>query len=1007
MKNKSILILLFFITACATFKVPPKEKLPISPDNTATRRLYTAMEAFIDDAKKERLIPINARMDSLAYHPEENVIELYMNQAFSYKPYRENEITKLKHKILESAGKQYKNSIVTIYSNGYEVSELVPNYFRSDPATYDPSRMAIPQLFPPPPLIRFPDHPLNPSKGLMGSHIALWHSHGWYYENRLDRWEWQRARVFQIVEDLYPMAYTVPFLAPMLENAGAVVLFPRERDIQTHEVIVDMDSSTGESMISFPKKWAMGTTPGFSIGNPPYKSGENPFQTGQWLYMMSDPLGRDSLKYIPDIPETGKYAIYLSWADTNKAVSDAEYLIQHTGGTTRVLANQTMGYGTWIYAGTYYFEKGLNPECGSVILTNCSFFPNKVITADAVRFGGGMGNVSRNNRLSNRPLFTEGARYYLQYAGFPDTLVYNLNKDTLDYNDDYQCRGAWVNYLGGTFIDSAHQDVKGLQIPIDLSLAFHTDAGSARTDTVIGTLMIYSTKGLKDTLLFPNGVNRIANRDFADILQTQIVEDLSILYDPVWNRRGLWDSKYNEAWKPNVPAGLLELLSHHNFLDMKYGLDPHFRFDVSRSIYKAILKFLAISYNRPYTVQPLPPTDLCVTLQNNGLKITWKGVDDPLEPTASPEYYLLYMRVDEKQFGAPIVCEEPHFILPSVKKNSLYQFKVTAANAGGESFPTVILSAGISEGPDTALVIYNFDRVSAPATLENDPILGFADFLDQGVPWGYDISYVGSQYEFNGDVKWLDDDNPGHGASFATYETSLIAGNTFNYTAVHGQALMNLGYSFASCQTGVLKDTTFSTISYSLIDVLNGEQKTTPSVKAFQNPKYRVWVPELKRTLTNFSKQGGIIFVNGAYIGTDAMNYPEDKEFCEEILKFKWRTNYASKSGAFVPVLTTEEESSVYTYVSELNDSLYAVESPDGIEPANQSTAKTLFRYCDNNISAGILYCGDYSVIALGVPFESLCTSQERDAFLTYVLTHVIENKNKKHLIKNPTSVKL
>ena len=64
---------------------------------------------------------------------------------------------------------------------------------------------------------------------------------GWYYEPKLDRWEWQRARIFQPVEDLYTQSYVLPFLVTMLETAGANVLLPRERDCQTAEVIVDND----------------------------------------------------------------------------------------------------------------------------------------------------------------------------------------------------------------------------------------------------------------------------------------------------------------------------------------------------------------------------------------------------------------------------------------------------------------------------------------------------------------------------------------------------------------------------------------------------------------------------------------------------------------------------------------------------------------------------------------------------------------------------------------------
>ena len=46
-----------------------------------------------------------------------------------------------------------------------------------------------------------------------------------------------------------------------------------------------------------------------------------------------------------------------------------------------------------------------------------------------------------------------------------------------------------MNYLaGGT---KAVPDAKGLGIPVDLSLAFHSDAGCVYGDSIIGTLGIY------------------------------------------------------------------------------------------------------------------------------------------------------------------------------------------------------------------------------------------------------------------------------------------------------------------------------------------------------------------------------------------------------------------------------------------------------------------------------------------------------------------------------------
>src|SRR5574344_1770685 len=94
------------------------------------------------------------------------------------------------------------------------------------------------------PLIYNDSKPFHAELGLKNKHIALWPSHGLYYNLNENRWKWQRARIFQTVEDIYTQSYVLPFLVPMLENAGATVLMPRERDINPHEIIIDQDGST-------------------------------------------------------------------------------------------------------------------------------------------------------------------------------------------------------------------------------------------------------------------------------------------------------------------------------------------------------------------------------------------------------------------------------------------------------------------------------------------------------------------------------------------------------------------------------------------------------------------------------------------------------------------------------------------------------------------------------------------------------------------------------------------
>ncbi|NIT59757.1 MAG: hypothetical protein GWN00_27105, partial [Aliifodinibius sp.] len=67
------------------------------------------------------------------------------------------------------------------------------------------------------PLVR-QQRPWSAPGGLEGKNIVVAHSHGWYYDNIEKRWEWMRPRLFQTVEDLLPMSFTIPYLIPMLEN---------------------------------------------------------------------------------------------------------------------------------------------------------------------------------------------------------------------------------------------------------------------------------------------------------------------------------------------------------------------------------------------------------------------------------------------------------------------------------------------------------------------------------------------------------------------------------------------------------------------------------------------------------------------------------------------------------------------------------------------------------------------------------------------------------------------
>lgn len=837
-----------------------------------------------------------------------------------------------------------------------------------------------------------PDAP----EGLDGKNIALWASHGRYYDAKEDRWQWQRGRLLGTVEDLYSVSYVYPYLVPMLENAGAYVMMPRERDTSTVEVIVDADggrAQNGYKEKDGSKHWnTISNAKGFAYKNSILSGTTNPFNQGtlRGVATVKDAAKASTATWTADIPERGEYALYVSYASLPESARDARYRVNSLRGTEEFQVNQTMGGGTWVYLGTFPFEKGKTPV---VELLNVSDEDNKIVTADAVKIGGGIGNVNRggseNDGTSGYPRFTEGARYWMQWAGIPSS-VYSITDGTNDYEDDYKSRGMWVNYLAGGSKSLPGQ--KGLGIPVDLSFALHTDAGTTSDETTtIGTLPIVSTAGGS----LGNGKSRKTSVTYANTVTNQIIDDIWQLYDPQWTRRKLRDKQYHEAREPQVPAMLLELLSHQNFADMRYGLDPNFRFHVSRAIYKGMLKYLHQTEGTPYVVEPLPVQQFSISGGNGDYMLKWVPTDDPLEPTAKAKYYIVYERVDDGAF-AELAITDDCYLSVTPEDSRIYSYKVVAANDGGRSFPSEVLAlCHIPDGKEQVTIVNGFTRVSGPAEVYRDGHVGFDYEEDHGVPYISDVLFTGAQTEFRPNEPWKSNDAPGHGASRATHETEVIAGNTFDFVYTHGVDIRAAGHSFISSSADAFVK---STDAPRIVDLILGKQKEI-TVGTSSKTHYKPFTAEMKQRLTELSDAGSALFVSGSYIGTDLFDNKfsmpsvaqADREFAHSVLGIDWRQAKATATGKVKEVKSKFQQFNgglKFGFNQTLSSDCYAVESPETFTPADSSHGTVILRYAENDYAAGIAMASNtHRVVAMGFPYETIAEPQARARLMAQILS--------------------
>jgi hypothetical protein len=297
------------------------------------------------------------------------------------------------------------------------------------------------------------------------------------------------------------------------------------------------------------------------------------------------------------------------------------------------------------------------------------------------------------------------------------------------------------------------------------------------------------------------------------------------LYSTTWKRRALQQRNLGEIRRPNVPSTLLELLSHQNFNDMKYGLDPRWKFDMSRAMYKSILRFVAWQHGVDPVIQPLAPLNLRVVQDGAGsATLTWAPQPDPLEPSAMPDGYVVYTSRDGRSFDNGTLTTEPTLTVTSLEASRPHYFRVTAVNAGGESFPTPVVGTRWAEGKRPVLIVDGFDRLSGPAIVERGNVRGFDRHLDPGVGYEYNYGLVGDQYDYDETSEWKNDlESTGWGASNSDWESRLEPGNMFNHTVTHGSLLHELDYAFDSCVHGGFMEVPLA--NYRVVNWIAGRQR--------------------------------------------------------------------------------------------------------------------------------------------------------------------------------------
>lgn len=936
------------------------------------KALRTALADYIENYNRNATCYTSydrVTVEDISINSEERKVFIYLSEGFLGQPFTPESVKEIYENIQKRLPQNLASYKLVVYADGTPIEMLIPVNLSE---VKDESRIYGKLEYKGHPWVQREDLPYSISRGLQNKHLCLWASHGKYYNNRTQEWIWQRPRLFCTTEDLFTQTIVVPYLMPMLQNAGACVFTPRDRDWQKNEIIVDNDAPDVNGIYQENNgryEWDNGGR-GFAYNHVYYQDGENPFMDGSSRMIQSVTGKRQvsSIVWRPAITEEGDYAVYISYQTHEGSVDDAHYVVRHQGIDTPFTVNQQMGGGTWVYLGTFHFTAG-DYENNCVLLTNHSS-SRGIVSADAVRLGGGMSNIVRSDSTmsyalcSGLPRFLEAARYSALWYGFPlDT--YSV-KDNDDYGDDINVRSRTENYLGRGSVYLPGDS--GLCVPLELSMAIHSDAGFRKDSSIVGTLGIYTADFYEG--ITGAGLSRLTSRDLADIVMTQVYGDLKSKFGN-WTRRQMYNRNYGETREPQYPAIILEMLSHQNWSDMRMAHDPYFKFTMARAIYKGILKYLSSVHQTEYTVQPLPVNSLSCILnaKKSKARISWQPTSDSLDESAYPTKYILYTSCGNKGFDNGVAIDARSTAVDvDVEPGVLYRFRVAAANNGGESMSAdEVCCYMAAEGAPEVLVVDGFQRVAGPKAFNTEQTSGFDMSQDPGVIDVKMPGYCGYQLYFGKDGCGKEN-STGHGFSGGELEGMILAGNTHNWSTIHAQEILSAGqYNISSIQGSAAESVNAQ--QFALADFIFGAQQAD----GYSLRTYKTFTPEIRDLMKHLSQNRCALMVSGAYIGSD-MQQADERKFLQETLKFTTSESVFAESPISIQGMNTQ--CSVYT---EPNEEHYWVRHMDVLQPSDNGFSTMLFG--TGQQCSSVAYQGsDYRAISFGFPLECIKEKGARTA---------------------------
>ncbi len=505
----------------------------------------------------------------------------------------------------------------------------------------------------------------QPTGVLSDKTIWLSAGHGWQFDPRRKTFKTQRHNTHGVVEDFATIESVNYHLLQYLYRAGGNVWTVRERDMNTEEIILDNDNP---KIYRETGKWTRSKTNGYAGRS--------------YRYTITKPQVTATAHFTTEIKKPGKYWVSVHYVSGTNRTVDARYRIRHAGGESVVSVNQEVHGDTWVYLGQFYFTKQ-----AEIMLSNESSESGQAIIADAVRLGGGRGNVPDcfYGKSSGEPRYEEAAKYFAAYQGFPHCL------------NDVVTRPLYAEWELSKGTKTEKQNA--------IYVSWHSNAnGSSGTETYV-----HSTRA------------RRGSRTLQKFIHGELIKDIRSGWDEGWEDRGRKSADFGELRAlRTMPGVLLEMAFHDHAEDAKALLDPRFRNLTARAVYKGIVRYYAkIDRTKPHFLPEPPQSINAFGVSNQTIKLSWAAPNSGGHLGDPAKAYKVYISENGHAFANGIYTQKREYNFKNLIPGQIYYFQVTGINDGGESFPSPVVAVRLPQNSNDLqyLLVDGYDRLDRSLAL--------------------------------------------------------------------------------------------------------------------------------------------------------------------------------------------------------------------------------------------------------------------------------------------------